>query len=242
MKNRLVADDDLMVAGSDAYVNYTNNVSDILPVNHILDFNQPEINYKIDYIKLGSPFFVRESGVYIVFTVVSIDTAAQFTYFVNGNVVPFTAIGSNAGAGQIVSRHMLKLKKNDNVIVRNYITTSASLETNIMAGGTQVGNSATFLMMKIAPYESPCWDECRVSRSTRRLFHKLTEKLICDRELMVRGFDVTGTFLITSVRPLPLKAMSYSLRSRRFVAWSGRLLPQRKSRSAKTVSTRSFSS
>lgn len=201
MKNRLVEDDQLMVYGSEAYTNETNTVSESIPVNHVITYNQNVIDYNIDYTSHGSPFFVRKSGVYICFFIVAVDTAAQFTVFINGVEQPYTCVGTNAGAGQIINRCMLKLKENDNVLIRNYITTSAVLNSNIYSGGSQVGNSATCLMMKIAPYCAATVDECEekdffhhLSHSKRKLFKQLQDKLVCDPELMMKGFNVTGTF------------------------------------------------
>jgi len=201
MKNRLVKDEQLMVAGSNAYENTTNNISDIIPVNHVIDYNANGVNYNVDYIKLGSPFFVRKSGVYIIFFVTSVDTACQFTVFVNGEVQSSTCVGTNAGAGQVVNRCMLKLKENDNVLIRNYISTSASIYSVTNSGGNQVGNAATCVLMKIAPYCPAEVEECNekrffhhLSHSKKRLFKALQEKLECDNELMMKGFNVTGTF------------------------------------------------
>lgn len=212
MKNRLVEDKDLMVAGSSAYSNRTDVQSDVIPVNHGIDYDTQVINYNVDYIKYGSPFFVRESGVYILFFIVSIDTAAQFTVFVNGNVVPITCVGSNAGAGQIVNRAMLQLKENDNIIYRNYISSVNSIESNTYAGGSNKGNSTTGLIMKIAPYCNPypsCddWKEFMhcLSHSKKRLFKALQDKLVCDHELMVKGFNVTGTFYTKNAQSVTLE-------------------------------------
>lgn len=212
MKNRLVEDKELMVAGSDAYENSIDNTIDTIPVNHIIPFDIENINYNIDYIKRGSPFFVRKSGVYIIFCVISVDTAAQFTIFVNGNVVPSTCVGTNAGAGQVVNRCLLKLKENDNILIRNYISTSATLYSTINSGGTQTGNSSTCLMMKIAPYNAAEVDECKekeffhhLSHSKKRLFRALQEKLECDNELMMKGFNVTGTFFTKVTQTVALE-------------------------------------
>lgn len=201
MKNRLVEDEELMVTGSNAYANSVNNLPETIPSNHVVVYNSNVINYNIDYIKLGSPFFVRKSGVYIIFFVTSIDTAAQFTIFVNGEVIPSTCVGTNAGAGQIINRAMLKLKENDNVIIRNYISTSATIFSNINSGGSQTGNSSTCLLMKIAPYCAAEVDECEekrfyhhLSQSNKRLFKALQGKLETDNELMMKGFNITGTF------------------------------------------------
>lgn len=197
MKNKLVKDKELMIAGSDAYINRTDVDDDIISTNYIVDFNTPVINYNVDYVKYGSPFFVRESGIYIMFFIATVDTACQFSIFVNGEFQPLTCIGINAGAGQLVSRHMVKLNENDNILVRNYISTSNSVTAHLYAGGLQLGNTTSFLMMKIAPLCPPreCHEQIKcLSHRKKKLFHKLTEKLECDKELMAKGFNVTGTF------------------------------------------------
>ena len=42
------------------------------------------------------------------------------------------------------------------VFIRNYISGSSSVSTNNYAGGSQPGNDMTLLLMKIAPYNTPC--------------------------------------------------------------------------------------
>ncbi len=208
MKNRLVDDEDLMIAGSDAYVNYTNTIAEVVVNNHIIPYNNLVMKEDIDYVQFGSPFFVRESGIYIAFFIILVDTACQFTFFVNGDEVPSTCVGTNAGAGQVVSRHMLQLKKNDSVVVRDFTSSGGSFISNLFAGGTNPGNSSTFLMMKIAPYEEarPCKDLEDLSHSKRKLFRKLTEMVVCDRELMPKGFNVTGVFRTTLAQDVTLEA------------------------------------
>ena len=199
-KNRLVGDKELMIAGSDSYTNVTNSVTEIIPTNHAVTYDTPVINYNIDYIAHGSPFFVREDGIYVYFFVISVDTACQFTLFVNGQEQKLTCGGTNSGAGQVILRGMLQLKKNDQVVMRNYITTANSLTSLVYAGGSQVGNSSTMLLLKIAPLNPPklpneC--ECKhlcLPHSKKRLFKKVEEALLCDHELMVKGFDIAGTF------------------------------------------------
>ena len=200
-RNRLLEDEQLMIAGSTAYCGSTNNTSENLPSNHTLKFNNNVVMFNIDRFNESSPFYVRESGLYIFFVCLNTDSSAQFTFFVNGVISPLTCVGTNSGAGQLVSRHMLRLNKDDNVVVRNYISSSTSVATNIGMGGLQVGNSAVIIGFKIAPldpatvhHENECKFMEGLSHKKKKLFKKLTEKVLCDSTLMPKGFNIHGTF------------------------------------------------
>jgi hypothetical protein len=206
-RNRLLEDKHLMVAGSSAYANSVNSNQETIEANHSLSYNNDLLQYNIDKYNNYSPFYVREDGVYILFAVALVDVACQFTVFVNGIVNPHTCVGTNSGAGQVVSRHLLALKKDDYVVVRNYIS-SNSVKSNLYSGGLDPGNSLTFLVMKVAPLHQPermCPKECMefmkcLSHSKKKLFNCLTNKLKNDPELMVRGFNVAGTFYTTTTQ------------------------------------------
>jgi len=199
-KYRLLTDDDLMVGGSNAYLNNYHNTGSMIPVNYVATVANTSIKYNIDYPYIGAPFYVRESGVYISFFVISADQASQFCFFVNGKELPLTRYGNNAGAGQLVLRNMLQLKENDCVLIRNSMSTSTSVTSNLFFGGVLPGNDMTFLMMKIAPYEPlKCieWDEKCLSKRKHYLYKKLMEKMLLDKELMLKGFNIRGTFYTT---------------------------------------------
>ena len=199
-KNRLFEDEQLMVGGSSAYINSINDVGQIVPTNYAVDFNKTLLNYNVEIVYPESPFYVRESGVYILFFIAQTDSSSQFTVFVNGVLRPNTTVGSNSGAGQVISRHMLHLENNDNLVIRNYISTANSVTLNSTHGGLQKGCDTTFLLMKIAPLNpanfNPKLLEC-LSRHKKHLFHKITEHLLMDNQLMLRGFNVHGTFYNT---------------------------------------------
>ncbi len=212
-RNRLVEDKDLMIAGSDAYGNAVNQDTQMVPTTHGIEIDKCIIKYNVDKYNHYSPFFVREDGIYVIFFMFNTDSACQFTLFVNGVVHPFTCVGTNAGAGQLVSRHILPLKKNDNVAVRNYLSTANSVTSNVYSGGTVKGNDITFLLLKIAPYEHLCVnyekEECfleSLSHKKKHLFKRLTEKLLCDNELMPLGFNVNGSFYNRSTQTINLES------------------------------------
>jgi hypothetical protein len=96
---------------------------------------------------------------------------------------------------------MYRLEKDDIVVVRNYESTANSLISPLYVGGLLAGNNATFLLMKVAPLPS-CenkklcleWNPECLSRRKHYLFKKLLEKLLCDNELMLKGYNLHGSF------------------------------------------------
>jgi hypothetical protein len=203
-KNRLVKDEQLMIAGSSAYNFITNNQADNISLNQAVSWNNPVLNYNIDYIALGSPFFVRESGVYMLLFEIGTGTASQFTFFVNGIAQELSTMSTNSGAGQVLSRQIFTLKENDNFTVRNY-SSLVNVGSDNSAGGAQIGNSATFVIFKIAPYEAPVHKKECLSDRKKKLFKSLEEKVECDSELMPKGYTVQGSFINTAAQSVALE-------------------------------------
>ena len=203
-KNRLLEDEQLMIAGSSAYGFAVNDIGIIIPTTHSVKFNKSVLLYNVDRYPLGASFFVRESGVYILFFVCTTDSTCQFSVFVNNDLQPSTCTGTNSGAGQVVSRHMLRLEKDDNVVIRNYDSSSNSIKATTLTGGLLDGNDLTFLIYKIAPLTVPTVLPCNkdklmdcLSYKNKKLFNKITTQLIADDQLMVSGFNVYGTLVNT---------------------------------------------
>jgi hypothetical protein len=200
-KWKLLQDDQLMIGGSSCYGNLINNVSLVMPTSYPAEYSNLLVNNNINYNYVGAPVYVREDGVYIVFFIALTDQSCQFTIFVNGVQENLTTLGSNAGAGQLISRHMLRLKKDDNVVVRNYVSNNSAVTSKLYTGGSNAGNDLTFLLLKIAPLCPPVYDcknwevfEKCLSKRKKVLFKKLLDKMLCDKDLMLKGFNVRGTF------------------------------------------------
>lgn len=188
-----------MIAGSTSYTFMNNIDGDIIAVNSAIPYDDPVINYHLDYISYGSPFFVRESGVFCLFFEIGSNEASQFSIFVNGVVVPITCISTNSGAGQIVVRQLFNLNKNDSIEVRNF-SSMITVNSDMYAGGTQKANSASMIIFKIAalPTAVPCEEKLKcLSHKKKKLFKKLEEKIECDPELMAKGFTTQGSFTNT---------------------------------------------
>lgn len=196
-KYRLLNDNELMVAGSSAYINSNSDTGNAIALNNSVKADHIQLQYHIDYPVLGSPYFVREDGIYIIFFVISSDQAVQFALFVNGLSQDLTRYGNNSGAGQLVLRAMIPLKKDDVVVMRNSESSTSLVTSELFVGGLQSGNDATFLIMKIAPLNTPkCleWDDDCLSKKKHYLFKKLMEKMLLDADLMLQGFNQHGTF------------------------------------------------
>jgi len=200
-KCRLLNDDDLMAGGSTAFINTYNQTSLSLGRNYPVETQLTSIVSNIDYKFTGSPYYVREAGIYIVFFVINCDQASQFCLFVNGLEQPFYRGGNNSGAGQLVLRNILSLEKNDSVMVRNSISSASVLTSNLFVGGMQAGNDNTFLLLKVGakcqPKPSCEWKEAEHSKKKLYLFNKIMEKMICDKDLMLQGFRTRGSFYNT---------------------------------------------
>lgn len=198
-KNRLITDNHLMVTGSNAYLFAGNKENQDIPLLHQVKFENIYLDYNIEITHADSPFFVREDGIYMIFFAMATDASAQFTLFVNGIENPLTRLGTNSGAGQVISRHLVALKKDDNVVIRNYLSQN-TVTSQTKSGGLLDGNDLAAIFVKIAPLYAAkeCCEELKcLSRKKLRLFKTLTKKLVMDTELMVKGFNVTGSFYNT---------------------------------------------
>jgi hypothetical protein len=201
MKCRLAKDDDLMVAGSTAYANAVNITGSNIPQSYPTTFNTDLLQYNVEHLQPGLPYFVREDGVYFITFTSDDDNVCQFTIFVNNVEQENTRTGNNSGSGQFSLVSLLRLRKNDNVVVRNYQSAGSIIETNLFVGGTNQGSDMTILLYKIAPYNDICVDwrhkdkfERHLSYNKKRLFCKLLEDMLADKQLMMQGFNVRGSF------------------------------------------------
>ena len=212
-RNKLLEDENLMIAGSTAYLNATDDKNLIVANTQAFKFNNIPIKYNIDNYNFNAPYYVRESGVYVIFIAINTDSTCQFTIFINGVIEPLTCVGTNSGAGQLISRHMIKLNKDDQLVVRNYLSTTGTVTINVNSGGLLSGNDATMIILKIAALDPVTVDECDeekfmdcLSHKKKKLFKKLYEKLLCDKCLMVEGFNIHGTFYNTLTQSIPVES------------------------------------
>ncbi|NDB86231.1 MAG: hypothetical protein EB127_26570, partial [Alphaproteobacteria bacterium] len=198
-----------MVAGSDAYLNAWNSIVDTIPQEYPHVLNNTSISYNIDKNVVNAPYFVRSAGTYLILVAINTNQASQFALYVNGEPRPLTRSGNNGGSGQLVLESTLLLNDNDCIVIRNDESTTQAVVSQLYIGGTLPGNNSTFTIVKVSPYcpaEKDCdWDERFLSKKKRHLFKKLQNKLECDPELMVRGFNTHGSFYTVSTLTVPVE-------------------------------------
>jgi len=212
-KYKLLSDDSLMVAGSDSYIYSSNNIVQSIPQSSQVNFTNNGLKYNVDHIRFDSPFCVRESGIYIIFAIISVEQSSQFTVFVNGQEQANSTTGNNAGAGQTVTRLMYSLNKNDTIVIRNFSSSSPNLVANTNIGGLQIGNNNTFLLLKIAALPNKeyikiadTWSPECLSKRKLYLYKKVLEKMMCDKELMIKGFNIHGSFFTKITQSVPTES------------------------------------
>ena len=196
-KCKLHNDNDLMVCGAKSMFCATSKTYKIIPSNYPLELDNVDIFYNVKHYDNSAPIIVKNDGIYVVFISISTDQSCQFTIFVNGVVIPLTCIGNNSGAGQLISRHLLKLHKNDTVLVRNYQSTNP-IELPEFIGGSQQSVNISFLLHQISPlYKKEICNEYNekcLSDKQLCVFKKLKQMLMDDSVLMLNGFNTTGSF------------------------------------------------
>ena len=198
-KYKLLSDDSLLAGGSNAYLSSANTTIDVIPQGYPIPENSLGLMLNVEQPPHDNAiFFVRESGTYLFFYVLNSDQSAQIALYVNGLVRPLTRSGNNSGAGQLLVSGLIKLNKDDSIIVRNDNSTVSAVTSKLYNGGLNIGNDSTFSLIKIAPYNAPefnsKWDVNCLSRRNKYLFKKLADKMVLDKELMVKGFNVHGCF------------------------------------------------
>jgi len=195
-----------MVGGSDAYNYSTNTTAEIIAKESPVNLENVFVNYNVDNLYKGSPIFVRKAGIYNLYFTINSDESVQMCVFVNGMPVETTRVGNNSGAGQLVLKALLKLAKDDAIVVRNNSSTTLSLTSNLSAGGVLTGNPSTFTLFKIASYDEPNTFEDCLNRRQTRLYKRLEEKLVCDKDLMLKGFNTHGSFYTVPTQTVELEA------------------------------------
>jgi hypothetical protein len=205
-KFKLLTDETLMVRGSDAYVYATDTVAAIIPQEQSVDLQNVFTNFNVDAAYHGSPFHVRRAGVYNLYYTITTDESAQMCVFVNGVAQVSSRCGNNSGGGQLLCKTLLRLNKDDAIVIRNDHSTTLSLTSGLSVGGTQLGNPSTFTLFKIASYDEPMVVKDCLSKKRCMLYNKLEQKLVADCDLMMKGFDVHASLYTNIAQNVPLES------------------------------------
>lgn len=217
LKQKLLKDKSLQVAGSDAYGSfYSLDTQQINPGEPIkLQYVQTKRN--IDLGNNGQHVYIRRDGLYMITVHITPDGASQWTLFVNNLPQYDKAFGTYNSSGQITITYLIALKANDAVTLRNYRSVSTSVSIPQIVGGNDPGANLEIVLEKIAPYpeekrECKCEDhkehkkhnDCDSSDSDKKEHHLKKKFCIikkwmkCDPSLILQGVDVYGSFYSTN--------------------------------------------
>lgn len=205
LKNRLITDEGLQAAGSDAYASIFNVSAESLGIGSPVTFDSNQNLLNIDHVLGSGDIAIRKSGVYFVIYAVNTDQPLQLSLFVNNVYQQVTNIGKNTGATQLFAETLLNLKKNDVITLRNWISGVNPVVIPVAAGGTLIGVNAEIVLMKVAPLpeDVACLDEdMKINRKQRHFFKKLEEKMLCDPALLLNFTDTHGAFYRVSQQTL----------------------------------------
>jgi hypothetical protein len=197
VREMLLLDKQLMIAGSNSYYDGFSTQERVLQSNGVCPYDFTSIKNNADYPYTNAPVFVREDGVYNISFSANTAQSTQFTLFINGIPQDLNISGNNAGSGQSVCNFVVALKKNDNVVVRNYKSETTSLNILYKVGGTQENCNINIAVYKFSTLNEYKWDKnnkCEFTRKEKCLFKKMEQKLLYDPCLQMKGFNVHGSF------------------------------------------------
>lgn len=201
-KMKLLQDDTLQVGGCDAYGCFYTLNAQSLPPGAAIQFDISQNAFNIDIAADKKNMYVRRDGVYCIVIHITPDQASQWTLFINGVPNFERTFGTFNSSGQLTMTHIITLKKDDNICVRNYVSSSSAVAISQIIGGSDPGANVEIIFKKIGPYPHKNHDEaeCDISPKLKKKFSKLLKMLLNDPQIMIKGSDVYGSFYSTNIQ------------------------------------------
>ena len=227
-KNALICDPSLMISGSDGYISVYSQIAQTVPPANAVRFDDQQISRNILHNNGGYGNYLRKSGVYCAEFVANCQDPSQFI-FVNNTIPNFqTAVGRNAGGGNLINHQLLTLKDQDDITIRNYLSSAGTVTLGASGGGTLIGTNTELVLHKIAPHPDVCKENCcdkkkdkyyekklcKLSKKKKCLFEKLLCTLKNDPDIQLGGEHAYGTFYRNTTLSVPLNtAVQFELQS-----------------------------
>lgn len=207
LKHKLLQDKSLQVGGCDAYGCFYSVNSQQLPPGAAIQFDITQNTLNVDRSADLKNLYVRRDGVYLIIIHLVPDQASQWTLFVNGIPHFDKTAGTFNSSGQLTITYMINLKENDNICVRNYISSSSAVAISQIVGGNLPGANLELIIKKLAPYPYKKHYNQYDNNSDNKLSHKLKKKfnvllkwLLKDPQIMITGTDVYGSVYSTNTQ------------------------------------------
>lgn len=143
----------------DAYGSFYSTLPQTLPLSAPLVFDINQAIYNIDHTPGDGNIYIRRSGFYALTFSLNPDEASQFAIYINNIASDVTTVGTLNSAGQLFSRHILKLKDGDVLTFRNHESGLGTINVPQLIGGAGPGVVIDVTMFKIAPLteEKECY-------------------------------------------------------------------------------------
>ena len=221
LKQKLLKDKSLQVAGSDAYGSFYSLDGQQINSAEPIKFQYVQVKRNIDLGHTGQNIYVRRDGLYACTVHLTPDGGSQWTLFIN-NLPQFDkAFGTYNSSGQLTIIYLIALKANDVLTIRNYRSVSTNVSIPQIVGGFDLGANVEIVLEKIAPYpeeKNECKEnnkehkdhkkhnDCESSDSDKKEHHLKKKFAIikkwmkCDPSLILQGVDVYGSFYSTTVQ------------------------------------------
>lgn len=205
MKLKLLQDETLQVGGCDAYGCFYSLNEQSIPPSSALRFDISQNAINIDMSSDKKNIYVRRDGVYCIVIHITPDQASQWTLFINGVPNFERTFGTFNSSGQLTITHIIKLRKDDNICVRNFFSSSTAVQIPQITGGADAGANLEIIFKKIAPYKQyEEVEECELNDKLKRKFNKLLKLLLNDKQIMIKGTDAYGSFYSTNTQIVPI--------------------------------------
>ena len=188
---KMLIDPELMLKGYNTCGTFWTKSNQILPTESDVVYDSSS-NVNNIYWSSSAPEQIKilEEGIYKVFFMCNTATSIQLTFYVNGQPMDFTTMGSNKGAGQTSIRTLLPLKKNDILTVRNHTSVNGQVIINEHAGGSLSTVSAICTIFKIAPlYRCGINTNCKINSYYKKSYEKFKSYLLFNKNLQLTGTD-----------------------------------------------------
>jgi hypothetical protein len=130
---------------------------------------------------------------------------------INNVAVEYTTQGTNKGAGQLSSRAIFQLKKNDVITIRNHSSMLGPITLSDHAGGMNAANSVILTVFKIAQVCKPTYKEVphHIAKKLECLYKPFRNYLLEKEELQVAGSNNYLSIVNGAVQTVPQNGPFY---------------------------------
>jgi hypothetical protein len=212
---KMLLDKELMLKGFNVRGSFYNTqTQNVLTENPVVFANQQNVNGLMWDPIYPTNINILEDGIYKVFSLVTTNTSAQFSFAVNGIPINYSTQGTNKGAGQLTLRTLLELRSGDILTLVNHTSFNGQVILSQEAGGIYQSISAILTIFKISPLIMPQIPQCNVNEYYEKCFKQFKNFLLENKCLQITGSPAYITTSSTNVEDVAVNnSFSYEINS-----------------------------